>query len=186
METKFYKLTENKKIFKVTYWGTFTLEDRTEEDIKEINKIVENRNNFLKEYSIKRISPLPSKLKDEFEKTSPYLLDHVEIYKTEDNKYVIVNSPYTDNTCQKYNELLSLGWKVIDKLYFNNATTFVKILNPDDFILTKKEKAHNSYKDHDKTPILCECGETYSYSHKSRHMKSKHHMAITNIIKRYI
>jgi len=182
----FFKLTENKKLFKNTYWGLFSTKDRTETEMEEINKIVENRNKFVKDFQIKKISTLPSKLKKELEKTYPYYLDHVEIYKTEDNKYIIVNSPYTNNTCQKYNELLSLGWKVIDKLYFNNATTFIKIIDPEDLILTKKEQAHNFYKDHDKTPILCECGETYSYFHKSRHMKSKYHIGITNIIKKHI
>jgi len=91
--------TENKKIFKTTYWGNFSLKNRSDEDLKELDEIVKNRNNFINDYNIKNIvNKRPVKLHEyikELEQKNK--LDHVEIYLTNDDKYLILNSPYDPN-----------------------------------------------------------------------------------------
>ena len=48
MYNYYYDLTAYPKLYKSTYWGTFKLYE--EKPDERLNKIIENRNNFIKEY----------------------------------------------------------------------------------------------------------------------------------------
>ena len=46
----FYELTEYPRIFKKSYWGTFDTKNRTETEMGEIMEIINNRNEFIKDF----------------------------------------------------------------------------------------------------------------------------------------
>ena len=123
----YYELTKYPKIYERTYWGCFnnTLEDQGET----LTKIINNRNNFIIEFGIKRnIKRFYDNKKiiitEKFKKDN---LDHIEYYETTDNKIIIVSSPYgLDNP--NFDEIYSL---------YNGARTFIKII-PKNIFMNKK------------------------------------------------
>ena len=105
------------KIYDGTYWNNFkSNDDKTE--------IYNNRNRLVEEHNIIKYITFPPRyiLKETHNNT---MYDHVEHYRTDDRKYVVISSPYTPNTDDFY-ELN--GWQKIGKLYANNATTYMKII----------------------------------------------------------
>jgi len=175
--------TENKKIFKTTYWGNFSLKNRSDEDLKELDEIVKNRNNFINDYNIKNIvNKRPVKLHEyikELEQKNK--LDHVEIYLTNDDKYLILNSPY-DPDEKKVPDM--------QKIYclYNGANSYIKIVSKEDIKRKDKNKNKymtNFYNEHPElknNKIECDiCGLSYLYCNKSKHIKTKlHNYALNN------
>lgn len=179
-----YKLTKYPNIFKNTYWGNLIISERNE-----IDDIIKNRNNFVNENNIKQNKKsVPQKAINFFFKLDElndfYLFDHIEVYKN-DEEYIIINNPYMTKDSEDYNKLINYGWKEIEKLYFDESITFMKKIKLLDIKNKTSDKKY--YKDYhkkyhqerNKEKIICQdCGKKYSYSHKSRHEKTKIHKII--------
>jgi len=89
-------------------------------------------------------------------------LKHKEAEYIKNNKCVNINNP-TPLTAEDYKQKSKDYFKNVicqdvekKTKHFENAKAFLK---------QKKEEG----------PILCECGETYTYKHKSRHLASEKH-----------
>ena len=121
--TKVYELTHYPAIFKHCYWGSF---DRLVN--KEItDQIIDNRDNFVSFYKIKCYKMpcyIYRSIYDEINGKQYHFYDHIECYKTYDNDYILICSPYGEYD-EQFNEL---GWTKIDKLYSEGAYTYMKII----------------------------------------------------------
>ena len=144
---QFYELTDYPRLYQNVYWGNFSVKHGDQDDIR---ICVMNRNKFIKDYNIKsRCCNMTMELRyylnctffrrptdkydhEDFKHSTYYLndrnLDHLEVYKTFDKKYVIVSSPYRDindeRTIQYYQER---GWNKIYSLYDRSIPTFCKV-----------------------------------------------------------
>ena len=110
---KNYEKTEYPEIYMNTYWGNFT-DDADEE-------IINNRNNFIKDFEIIGIMKEEKKmieLKQILINKYLTFFDHIEIYKTINNTYIFITSPYG----LEKNEML--GFKKIYNLYSHYSNTF--------------------------------------------------------------
>jgi hypothetical protein len=115
-------MTEYPKIFKNVYWGNFDNEtDKLEQNI------IENRNNFVKEFEIVRVKNIPQKYHKYYNFEKRYnenkdFFDHVEEYKTKNNDYLVICSPYynQDELAKK------LGYRKYKPLYSLGAFTYIK------------------------------------------------------------
>ncbi len=114
-----YEETKYPDLFKKTYWGSFIIDN-----ISNItNDILNNRNKFIEEFNIIKRNKLPQyidKLIEEYRKD--LYLDHIECYKTSNNNYIIVSSPYGDIHKDNY---INRGWIEYDKLYTKDACTYI-------------------------------------------------------------
>lgn len=120
--TKYYELTKYPNIFKNTYWGDFFINNCNND-----NNIFTNRNEFVEKYNIKKnvsISDIPNYIYKEFENLGS-ARDHIECYLTNDNKYILVSSPYNNYNNNIYHDN---GFLSYEKLY-NSAYTYIKIIN---------------------------------------------------------
>ncbi len=122
----FYDLTDYPKIYNSTYWGDF---NNANNRIKK--EIITNRNNFVKDFDIANVKTIPKKYQKyfylEFEtRYNEYkkLFDHVEQYRTNNNGYVVICSPYSqeDEIAEK------LGYKKYKNMYCYAGFTYVKVL----------------------------------------------------------
>jgi len=136
------KWTRYPKIFDV-YWGNFSsceYEDGTFRNMPD-EQIIQNRNEFVHSYLIK--SGAPSKFNDYIRNYSEWRLygyiDHVERYKTHDNKIVIISSPYMNSLPMNslavediQNYYQKNGWVQIKNLYteHNTSTFMLSFENP--------------------------------------------------------
>ena len=114
--------TKYKKIFSGSYWGAFKCE---------INEsIIDNRNKFVEEKGINSYYNMPKymirRLEHMMDRNKSKMFDHIETYKTKDNKCVIVNSPYYVMQ-QQEEALLSKGYVKYKPLYNNDAVTFIYV-----------------------------------------------------------
>jgi hypothetical protein len=114
--------TKHRKIFAETYWGHFKCElDQ---------QYIDNRNEFVEELGIKSSYKFPkymySRFSEVMERSNPYRFDHIETYKTKDNKCVIVNSPYHTRE-EDEKALQELGFVKYKPLYGDGATTYILI-----------------------------------------------------------
>jgi len=126
MYSYYYDLTAYPKIYKSTYWGTFKLYE--EKPDERLNKIIENRNNFIKEFNIKCYEKkLPKYMLMRCEKIIN-IGDHVEKYKTNDNKLIILNSPYEPSE-KEHQHFLKLGYIEVQPLYNHFAKTYLFIID---------------------------------------------------------
>jgi len=114
-------------MFKNTYWGNF---EYNGSNLK--NEIIVNRNKFIKDYGIRR--KIKNKNVPKYVKKSycdgNFLkdMDHIEVYETFVNNYLIVNSPYRFDDYEPI-FLNDNGWYEIYKLYSSDARTFIKIIS---------------------------------------------------------
>jgi hypothetical protein len=115
-------MTEYPKIFKNVYWGNF--DNKTD---KLEQNIIENRNNFVKEFEIVRVKNIPQKYHKYYNFEKRYnenkdFFDHVEEYKTKNNDYLVICSPYynQDELAKK------LGYRKYKPLYSLGAFTYIK------------------------------------------------------------
>jgi hypothetical protein len=122
--TYYCERTKHRKIFAGSYWGAFKCEiDQS---------IIDNRNEFVEEFGIKSYYHMPKymdkRLEHMMDRNNSKMFDHIETYKTKDNKCVIVNSPYhvTEQTEQKLNEL---GYVEYKPLYGESTKTYIYITN---------------------------------------------------------
>lgn len=121
-----YQYTQYPNIFKNVYWGHF------KEPIEK--NIIENRNNFIKEFDIIKKKDLTKKL-DNFgweESDNDRMFDHRECYIDKNGNYILIISPYAVinqgeiRRSDIYLSLIQKGFIVYDRLYANSATTFIK------------------------------------------------------------
>ena len=119
-----YNGTNYPKIYKDIYWGHFIIEKNN--NITE--DILENRNKLIEEYDIKCICNTPKFIEKEIEKMNKEIgysiLDHIECYKTNDRKYLLISSPYNNTYTSKYEES---GWCAIYKIYSIDSSSYIKI-----------------------------------------------------------
>jgi hypothetical protein len=107
--------TNYPKIYKDCYWGYFQSEIKNEilehEPCKEIAK--KNRNEFITKYNIiKSTNNIHRLIELNFLNRINYKVDHLESYKTRDNKIIILSSPYMiKETDKDYDNYIKKGWK---------------------------------------------------------------------------
>lgn len=130
--------TKYPRIYSQVYWGAF--QGASAQDI------IDNRNEFIKDFDIKSRYRLPQYMKkkhgysvdrnweDEKERKLNVFyqpkrckLDHVEIYKTKDNRCVMVNSPYCVSEAEEA-KILEMGYTKYKPLYNSMATTYIQIV----------------------------------------------------------
>lgn len=115
--------TKYPKLFESVYWGNFSsceFEDGSF-DNKPDEQIIQNRNEFISTYHIKKMGK-PKKTIDNFihinflDRNKFNFIDHIEYYKTDDNKIIIISSPYslTDEDIQKCEKK---GWVQIKNIF---------------------------------------------------------------------
>ena len=113
---KNYELTKYPIIYKKTYWGKIDYDNS-------FNKIIMNRNIFIENLNIiKSLNKVPQYISNEYKNYD--FIDHVEVYLTNDRKYVIISSSYSEYKEQYY----KYKWIKINKLYNNNSHTWIKII----------------------------------------------------------
>ena len=126
---KYADLTRYPKIFKNCYWGNFTFTKNTNTTLTPT--IIENRNRFVEEFSVRREKDLPQRIikqigfKDYLARQDG--LDHIEYYYTTTKQHIIVTSPYAiklkDEILEKYQLTL------YKKLYAADAVTYIRIIS---------------------------------------------------------
>jgi regulation of enolase protein 1 (concanavalin A-like superfamily) len=118
--------TKYPKIFGRAYWGAF--EGEASKDIND------NRNDFVAEFEIKGYYKMPKYM---YQKCGNLLsnhtsngvkIDHIETYKTKDNRCIIVNSPYSVSQAEEA-KILAEGYIKYKPLYNSMATTYIYITN---------------------------------------------------------
>ena len=121
--TYVYELTNHPNIFKHTYWGSFQ-----RSKICDINdEIIENRNRFIffnKIKCFKMPKYISRSIYDDINGKHYNFYDHIECYRTYNNNYILICSPYEEYD-EKFHEL---GWQKIDKLYRQCASTYMKVI----------------------------------------------------------
>jgi len=120
-----YQNTKYPKIYIKTYWGSF---DNNSNNYA-TQEIIDNRNKFILEYNIKNVTRKPPKyihkiINPNLQENKKLALDHVEIYKTHDDKFILISSIYSNNT----QEYINQGWNQLYNLYTNDSYTYVKIV----------------------------------------------------------
>lgn len=126
------ELTLYPQIYKHTHWG------RTEIDIAtSLNdqSIIDNRDRFIENYHIVKCMKNLNHLK----RISYYIsllmnghfckfMEHGEVYKTSDNRYILIVSPYKANLQHlDENEFINkCGFAEIAPLYSDTSSTFIK------------------------------------------------------------
>ena len=117
--------TNYKKIYERTYWGGFFYNN----DQKEI---IQNRNKFIPEFNIKRIQTdirYTLEYKQQFRLLYKEYYDHIEIYRTQDNKILMLVSPYNHKKELSEEEFLhKSNFKKIYNLYHTHADSYYKII----------------------------------------------------------
>ena len=118
-----YLHTDNQKVFQNTNWGRFKIENYSSD---RIDPIIKNRNAFVNDNHIKcQLKKTPKYVYKLFDELKQYCkVDHMEIYNTFDNKYVLISSPYCAH--DEYYE--QFGWVKINPIYCMDAHTYMKIV----------------------------------------------------------
>ncbi len=119
----YYEMTEYPKIFENVYWGVFKY-DIIFSDLQ----IFTNRNNFVTDYNIKK----DQKKLEGFRKVAfdmrryftDVYFDHMECYKTNDGKLILIVSIHLGSLTNSKME--SLGFEHIYSLYSNCLLTWIK------------------------------------------------------------
>jgi hypothetical protein len=119
---RYCERTKYKDLYDGSTWGGYE-----EAHFKLANNILENRNIFPIEYNIKRrCDNIPNHIFNMIYSNKELSIDHIEVYTTNDKKYILVSSPYTDSQTQLYEQS---GWTLIYPIYGNDASTYIKIVN---------------------------------------------------------
>lgn len=112
---KNYEKTNYSKIYKYIYWGWFDYE----ENKVTTQEIINNRNNFIRDFGIKGIANSQVTARKFLELFDRKFRDHTEIYKNDRNEFVIVCSPYV------WNHETPEHFFQTYKLYSTNSKTFM-------------------------------------------------------------
>lgn len=120
--TYYCNQTKYPKIYCKAYWGAF----KGEED----QSIIDNRNEFIKEFNIASYYRMPKYMIRQYgylmDRNKSNFFDHIETYKTLDNKCIIVNSPYY-TPVETETFLKNLGYTEYKPLYGIDKKTFIYV-----------------------------------------------------------
>ncbi len=125
-----YQSTEYPQIYINTYWGSSPLNPHN----GITPDIITNRNNFIQNYNIGKCVKYPPKyIKKQIQnEINLGICDHLEYYKTNDKRYILISSPYKligETKIRIENEYNQNGWAEFVDLYSTNTTTYIKILD---------------------------------------------------------
>jgi hypothetical protein len=138
----FHDATNYTKIFERTYWGAFNTRSN---HTKNIEQIFKNRNKFIQQENIKGIPHANLQCYSRY-KANLFKLprtpdciyscsfDHVELYLTNDNNIVIINSPYEADE----HFLFDNGWESYDEMYFSGVKTYIKRISKEQLKMENK------------------------------------------------
>ena len=126
----FGSLTKYPKIFKGSYWGNQKHDGSDSDD-----QIIENRNNFIKDLIISRVTRPPTWLNHFLEVDNDHTrdyYDHFEVYINNDNNFVVIMSPYITSDSQRFHDYeifyKARGFKLCEPLYSDTASTFIRVV----------------------------------------------------------
>jgi hypothetical protein len=114
--------TKYPKIFGRAYWGAFEGEAK--------QHINDNRNDFVTEFGVKGHYNMPQYMFQKcgnllsYHVTNGAKIDHVETYKTKDNRCIIVNSPYSVSA-EEEEKIIAQGYIKYKPMYNDMATTYI-------------------------------------------------------------
>ena len=125
-----YQSTEYPQIYINTYWGSSPLDHQN----GITPDIITNRNNFIRDYNINKCVRDPPKYieKQIQNEVNLGICDHLECYKTSDQRYILISSPYKligETKIRIVNEYNQNGWAQFVDLYSTNTFTYIKILD---------------------------------------------------------
>ncbi len=150
-EMKYYELTDRPSLYKGSYWGNFSVVvDSVSFDEKgksilniikeqlttDLTDVIDSRNQLAIDYRLKKrihadliwiqnmIRSEEAALKQSANKVVWNCIDHLEMYRTRDDKMVAVISPYGVIDHKPYEDN---GWTHVPNLYSKSATSFVKL-----------------------------------------------------------
>lgn len=128
----FYSQTNYPKIYIETYWGSFDSNSKGINFDRLEPEIIDNRNKFIVEYNIKCIlkySQFSSSIKNcLLNHKKSYYFDHIELYRTNDSKYIMLNSP-TFSSDDLLSFLDEYEFVKIYSLYSSGHPSFIRIFN---------------------------------------------------------
>lgn len=116
--------TKYPRIFGRAYWGAF--EGEAEKDIND------NRNDFVAVFGVKSYYHMPKYMYRKCANVLSYhvnngvKIDHIETYKTKDNRCIIVNSPYSVSE-EEEEKIIAQGYIKYKPMYNWMATTYIYI-----------------------------------------------------------
>ena len=125
MKENFKKLSgDYRKAYEFTYWG-----NNITDDCDLMNEIFKNRMDLFDQYGLKYV---PQMSRPKYISMFIYNLrlnkninvDHLELYKTKDKKYLLVNSPYCPSDKDE-KELLEFGFQTYPNLYAYLAKSYI-------------------------------------------------------------
>ncbi len=125
-----FDMTKYKDIFRDTYWGWFKKRQFNED---ELEQIIENRNNFIVEFNVKKhihLSKFPKWIRKNVYRSPTNSqnienFDHIEVYQTANKDHVLVVSPYCRD---KDDYFYNLGFEKYKPMYGRGATTYIKYI----------------------------------------------------------
>ena len=125
-----YQSTQYPQIYINTYWGSSSLEPYN----GITQDIITNRNSFIRDYNINKCVRDPPKYieKQIQNEVDLGIIDHLEYYKTNDKRYILISSPYKKEGLSKIKETNGYeqnGWAQYIELYSINTSTYIKILD---------------------------------------------------------
>ena len=125
-------------LFKGCKWGNYSsaeYSDGTFSHRPDV-QVIQHRNEWVGTYSItskcdlKKLPLFNSIHKNFLDKTKYKSVDRVECYHTQDNKIVIISSPYTDSlSTEDIQQYQDKGWIEIQNMYVGNTRTFLLSLD---------------------------------------------------------
>ena len=128
-EKKYSDYTDYPRIFEDVYWGNFKLylNDTSTHRREELEDICVNRNKLVEEHKIKKnISNPSTKLRGKvLSELSPWKR-HIEYYKCEDKKVIVIFSKYVEND-NEHSKYISIGYKAIPPIYSFNQKSYMKV-----------------------------------------------------------
>ena len=121
--------TKYPNIFKNVYWGNFEMNDTSEASTRRENfqEICTNRNRFVEEYNIiKQYSKPATKVREKILDDLYPWCRHIEYYKTNDKKTIVVFSKFVEKD-NEHKAYLNKGYEHIYPIYAKDQNTYVKI-----------------------------------------------------------
>jgi hypothetical protein len=133
---RYNELTKYPKIYGETYWGGFDSELSQVNSVKSLAILSENRNMFIEQFEIKKMSKRPeyvTKVMDSDRKQLRSLFDHCECYVDKDNWHILVCSPYWNYEYDDdlISEAIDLGYYLYKPLYSMESVTMIKFIHRD-------------------------------------------------------
>lgn len=116
----YFTYTEHPEIYRETYWGCCCGDGPN-------NTVLLNRNNFIRDYNIKRnVVNKPRYITDIYKNKDSLTYDHMELYETHDNEYILMASPYCV-VPRKEEEFKNNKFEPIYPLYTEKTNTYIRI-----------------------------------------------------------